>query len=166
MTNQSKPMMAIQWVATGRNKKRRMSKKDVGKEICILLADIGFPDEVIQLVLLEIAKFGLKRNKVFVELFAGKANMTHMFRYFGLAAKRFDIEYNSEMNFVTIVGLAIAVVMVLQIMEQGLLWAGPQCSLWVWISLLKSGVSPTECMLFKNICLVCVYATRNLQIFK
>lgn len=68
-----------------------------------------------------VLKYGLKRDKVFLELFAGSGHLTKAFRKLLMAASRFDIEYDPvKHNFVKPRGYAFAVYLSLQIMDEGL----------------------------------------------
>ena len=62
-------------------------------------------------------------------------NLTKAFRALGMAAIRYDIKYCSKtQNFVIIPGCALAIYMLLRVMELGGLHGGMKCSLWIWIS--------------------------------
>ena len=78
-----------------------------------------------------------------LELFAGRAEISHAVARKGLQAVAYDKSYsNTDINDLTSVdGFKRAVALTLRVKEHGTLFAAPVCSSWVWIGRSGSGRS-------------------------
>lgn len=56
----------------------------------------------------------------------------------------YDLQQGRHMNFLTSLGLTLCFAFVLSVVENGFVWAGPQCSTWVWLSRGTAGRSNTN----------------------
>ena len=74
------------------------------------------------------------RNLDLVELFAGRARITRWATCAKLIAMPIDRTHCPHMDILLPDGLAIAVVSVLRTKPGGLVFAGPQCSSWIWMT--------------------------------
>ena len=100
------------------------------------------PDEIMAIIPQKIKKhlpyhqtqLIIDRNIDLVDLFAGQARITRWATCGGLKAIAMDKTYGDHMNLLEPAGLALTILLVLRIKENGLLTAGPQCSSWVWLS--------------------------------
>ncbi len=70
----------------------------------------------------------------YVELFAGESAISRGLSAFGYNGHRFDARYSESHNFLTPVGYLAAVAAIMRIHVNGVVWFGPPCSTWVWMS--------------------------------
>ena len=74
------------------------------------------------------------RDLEFLDVCAGKARMCKWGEMAGLNVAAIDRSHAKHMNLTTVEGLGLAVVMALRVVCGGLMFLGPQCSTWVWMS--------------------------------
>ena len=91
------------------------------------------PDEVREHLPCSGMPLIINKNLDLVDLFAGQARITRWAMMAGLNAIAMDKTYGDHMDILTPKGLALIILMILRIKENGLVTAGPQCSSWVWI---------------------------------
>ena len=77
-----------------------------------------------------------------VELFAGDQAISRAMRMEHLAAS-FDKRYAINQDLATEPGFALALALILKILNHGMLWAAPVCSSWVWVSRSRTQRSVT-----------------------
>ena len=89
-------------------------------------------------LLLRSSGHGLAQTLSHVELFSGMQAITSYFIGKGFAAAPFDV-INDAMyeNMNTTQGFIAALMLVLQILDGGGLWAAPVCSSWSWVNRLE-----------------------------
>ena len=113
------------------------------------LGDFGFVRQVPPILLALIFKyfellldadFSVRREYMSVELFAGEQAISKAVRKMYPAAS-FDKRYGLNQDLATAAGFALALNLVLKILNHGMLWAAPVCSSWVWISRSRTGRS-------------------------
>ncbi|CAK0838405.1 unnamed protein product [Prorocentrum cordatum] len=92
------------------------------------------PTAVRQALGCDVAKLTVMRNVDAVDLFAGRARITKWGTLGGLNVLPIDRTCVDHMDILTTTGLAIVIVALLRIKPPGLMFAGPQCSSWVWVS--------------------------------
>jgi hypothetical protein len=98
------------------------------------------PKQMIQIVVLVVALFGAPETINSVELFAGCQSITNGVKAFGHSACALDISTispNDDMN--TSVGFLRSVMYVLGLNKNGLLWAAPPCSSWIFLTRYSTG---------------------------
>ena len=74
------------------------------------------------------------RNFDFVDICAGKARITKWALTAGLTGAALDREYGEHTDLNTDIGLALAIVCVLRMVQGGLVFLACKCSSWVWMS--------------------------------
>ena len=113
------------------------------------LGDFGFVRQVPPILLALIFKyfgfllnedFSVRREFMSVELFAGEQAISKAIRK-DFPAASFDKRYDLNQDLATTTGFALALNLVLRILNHGMLWTAPVCSSWVWISRSRTGRS-------------------------
>ena len=79
------------------------------------------------------------RNITFVETFAGEANGSCGMRSLSYEGVSLDLRRNYAHDFLTPAGFMATLSAVLRIRPGGVLWAGPPCSTWVYMSRHSTG---------------------------
>ena len=80
----------------------------------------------------DVASKDVQRSRQLVELFAGSGTMSAVARSIGLTAVGYDIKNGLNEDILSPIGFGRALGYVLSIEENGMLWAAPECSWWIW----------------------------------
>lgn len=103
-----------------------------------LLQAAGIPLSII--AMMGVGTGGLT-SQFLVEFFAGVASICFGFNVFKMEATKFDKNYSDCMDMNSSMGLATAVDCLCRVHKQGLVWAAPPCSSWVFLSVGTTGRS-------------------------
>lgn len=74
------------------------------------------------------------RNIHLLDVCAGKARISRWAMLHGLTAAAVDFEYGDHMDINSDIGLALLIILALRVVLGGLIFMGPQCSSWIWMS--------------------------------
>ena len=125
-----------------------MTLEDVDRSSLTLV-----PDSIVALIPLPVqSKLGIQdgsplyviRNLFFADICCGKARIAKWFMVFGMKGMLIDIIYGPQFNLATSSGLALAIIIVLRIVDKGFIMCQPQCSRFVWISRSVSQRTPAN----------------------
>ena len=117
---------------------QQMTLEDVDRSSLILV-----PDSVVALTPLPVqSKLGIQdgrplyviRNLFYADICCGKGRIAKWFMLFGMKGMPIDIIYGPQFNLATLSGLALAIIVVLRIVDKGFIMCQPQCSWFVWVS--------------------------------
>ena len=117
---------------------QQMTLEDVDRSSLTLV-----PDSVVALIPLPVqSKLGIQdgrplyviRNLFYADICCGKGRIAKWFMLFGMKGMPIDIIYGPQFNLATLSGLALAIIVVLRIVDKGFIMCQPQCSWFVWVS--------------------------------
>ena len=117
---------------------QQMTLEDVDRSSLTLV-----PDSVVALIPLPVqSKLGIQdgkplyviRNLFYADICCGKGRIAKWFMLFGMKGMPIDIIYGPQFNLTTLSGLALAIIVVLRIVDKGFIMCQPQCSWFVWVS--------------------------------
>ena len=115
-----------------------MTLEDVDRSSLTLV-----PDSVVALFPLPVqSNLGIQygkplyviRNLFYADICCGKGRIAKWFMLFGMKGMPIDIIYGPQFNLATLSGLALAIIVVLRIVDKGFIMCQPQCSWFVWVS--------------------------------
>jgi len=90
-------------------------------------------------ILTTFALFDVRPNKHASEMFAGERQWSGNMLELGYVVQSFDSRHNLCHDFLTPTGFLVAIVTVMTICLNGILWLAPPCSSWVWMSRFSTG---------------------------